>query len=258
MAHFGQGTTSINCPDISYLGVPTDITCITSVPFTTVEYRRPSQVIFPQCSAPSLSCTSVEGYTASLHNNTYTTLTVRNVQPQHDGQWTCAVAGAAEISSEASCSLFIANVPQCQIRSDQNTDKLILHEELSLTVDIQEYYCSAQYTFLLLVGEDNVQLPISEPMNISTSTIANTTVNITASSLGGVRLAFRCHGEQQNLSCGGIKFINGKIRTITIIRYPFHCTHNESSRELYLFLYFPTFNFRLPKNDKGNTVTLMG
>ncbi|XP_067660751.1 uncharacterized protein [Haliotis asinina] len=204
MSPFGQGRTSINCPDISYLGVSTDITCITSVGFTILQYRSSGGGVFPQCSASS-SCTPVKGYTARSHNTTYSTLTVLNVQPTHRGKWTCADAGSR---SEASCSLFITNVPRCHIRSDQNTDSLALHEELSLTVDIQEYYCSTQYTFTLLVGDDNVQLPLSEPVTTSTSTTANTSVNITASSLGGVRLAFLCHSEQQILSCDGVKFLN--------------------------------------------------
>ncbi|XP_048254111.1 uncharacterized protein LOC124149690 [Haliotis rufescens] len=210
-AHSAQGTTSINCPGIAYLGDSAHITCTTSVPFTTLQYSRPIGGVFPQCSGSLSRCAPVAGYYASKTNNTHTDFKILSVQRTHAGSWTCADAGS---NSKESCDLSITNVPRCNIRSDKITDTLALSEDLALTVDIHEYYCSAQYSFTLLVGEINVQLQVSESVNKPTNKTVTTTLNVTASSLGGVQLLFLCYNEQQIFSCDGIKFINVLPRCI--------------------------------------------
>ncbi|XP_048253991.1 uncharacterized protein LOC124149700 [Haliotis rufescens] len=97
----------------------------------------------------------------------------------------------------SSCTLVVTKIPTCNITSNHRTDDIVLHEKLSLAVDIQGYHCSAAYNFSLQTG--TVAELLSNVVHGAT-----TSLDVTESHLGAVRLIFSCHTQQWNLTCGGV------------------------------------------------------
>ncbi|XP_071095941.1 uncharacterized protein [Haliotis cracherodii] len=203
VAQLSHCAAKMNCPELGYIGSEASITCIGAN--TTHAYSKPSGSTASTCGVTSQHCIDTGDDTGTVINATQTVLTISSVKQSDAGEWECTRGSE---STPSKCSMAVANVPRCSIGSDKNADTLALHEDLALTVDIQEYYCSAQYSFMLLVGEVIVQLPVSESVNKPTDKTATTIVNVTDKSLGVVQLVFRCHNVEQNLSCDGVKFIN--------------------------------------------------
>ncbi|XP_067678278.1 uncharacterized protein [Haliotis asinina] len=201
VVHLSLGAAELQCPQVGYVGSNAKLTCIGSS--NTHSYSKPVGSTASTCHMGLRKCIDSGDDKGEVINATHTTLTIPNVKQSDAGDWGCTVGGSATPSK---CTMAVANVPRCNISSYNNTDSLTLHEELTLTVDIQEYYCSAQYTFSLLYGNENAQLPISDSVNKPSNKTANINVNITASALGGIRLLFICHNTQKNVSCGGFKF----------------------------------------------------
>ncbi|XP_067678310.1 uncharacterized protein [Haliotis asinina] len=211
------GAAELQCPQVGYVGSNAKLTCIGSS--NTHSYSKPVGSTASTCHMGLRKCIDSGDDKGEVINATHTTLTIPNVKQSDAGDWGCTVGGSATPSK---CTMAVANVPRCNISSYNNTDSLTLHEELTLTVDIQEYYCSAQYTFSLLYGNENAQLPISDSVNKPSNKTANINVNITASALGGIRLLFICHNTQKNVSCGGFKFTKANNFTLLVgnVRLP--------------------------------------
>ncbi|XP_067678337.1 uncharacterized protein [Haliotis asinina] len=201
VVHLSLGVAELQCPQVGYVGSNAKLTCIGES--DTHAYSKPAGSTASTCDVGRRKCIDTGDDKGEVINATHTTLTIPKVKPSDAGEWGCTVGRS---DTRSMCTMAVANVPRCNISSYNNTDVLTLHEELTLTVDIQEYYCSAQYTFSLLYGNENAQLPISESVKKTTNKTANINVNITASALGGIRLLFGCHNTQQNVSCGGFKF----------------------------------------------------
>lgn len=103
----------------------------------------------------------------------------------------------------------VSEIPTCNITSNHRTDDIALHEQLSLAVDIQGYHCSAAFNFSLQTGT------VAELLS-NVVRGATTSLDVTESHLGAVRLIFSCHTQQWNLTCGGVtKLIKSEWFSVT-------------------------------------------
>ncbi|XP_071094566.1 uncharacterized protein [Haliotis cracherodii] len=196
-----QRTVRLLCPDISYLGVSAQLTCLTSEPFTNHIYAGPGNLKAPTCETSLSGCTTVKGFNASIINATHTDLRIVNVEQPHAGTWTCEDGASSE---SASCNLQVAKTPTCSITSQEDTDVLAQYQALTLTVDMQDYYCSKALTFSLQTGNVTTLLMEADSVASVTHNTSSVTLNVTDSHLGIVGLMFSCHNSQWNLTCDGV------------------------------------------------------
>ncbi|XP_048242957.1 uncharacterized protein LOC125375939 isoform X4 [Haliotis rufescens] len=206
---FIMSSTSLNyyttpefiCPDVSYIEESALMNCSTSTPYTALQYTGPRSTPGPQCIASLQLCTPIGGYNASIINQTHSSLRILTVEPHHAGQWTCADIPNGPL---ASCDVVITKTPTCSINSTEDTDVLALYQELSLTVDIRDYFCSAAFNFSLQTGNVSTLLLGAEHVANVTDNITAVTLNVTKSHLGIVGLIFSCHTKQRNTTCDGV------------------------------------------------------
>ncbi|XP_067676998.1 uncharacterized protein [Haliotis asinina] len=120
-------------------------------------------------------------------------------------QWSIECAGVTK---------FAPKEPECIITSDNDTEVLTLHEEVTLTVDVTAYYdirgsyCSADSNFTLQTGD------VSQLLHAGDQGLSPITFNVTETHLGGVRLLFNCQVQHWNLSCGGVTRLNNKRKPV--------------------------------------------
>ncbi|XP_067676912.1 uncharacterized protein [Haliotis asinina] len=120
-------------------------------------------------------------------------------------QWSIECAGVTK---------FAPKKPECNITSDNDTDALTLHEEVTLTVDVTAYYdiqgsyCSADSNFTLQTGD------VSQLLHAGDQGLSPITFNVTETHLGGVRLLFNCQVQHWNLSCGVVTRLNNKRKLV--------------------------------------------
>ncbi|XP_048242961.1 uncharacterized protein LOC125375940 [Haliotis rufescens] len=192
-------TAELTCPDLAYIEKSALINCLTSEPFTSLQYLGPGDFLGPQCS--STLCIDAEGYNASVTNTTSSSLGILNVQPRHAGQWKCNIL---QHGPSASCTLVITKTPICSITSKEDTNVLAQDQELTLTVGIQDYYCSTALNFSLQTGNVTTLLTKADSVASVTHNTSSVTLNVTDSHLGVVRLVFSCHHKQTSLTCDGV------------------------------------------------------
>ncbi|XP_048242935.1 uncharacterized protein LOC125375926 [Haliotis rufescens] len=210
--------------------------CSMSVPLVTLLYSGPGNVNAPQCIAENKYCTPVKGYNASVVNATYSRLRILSIQPYHAGRWTCKIIPDGP---SASCNLVTTKTPTCNISSDNDTDALAKYQELSLTVDIRDYFCSAISNFALQTGNVTTPLPIAEHVTRIISNITAATFNVTNSHLGIVGLIYNCHNKQWDITCHGVTELKTPTCSITSDKDTDRLVLNE---ELTLSVDFHAYN----------------
>ncbi|XP_046555313.1 uncharacterized protein LOC124264611 [Haliotis rubra] len=99
-------TTTLTCPDVTYLGGSAQLSCSTSSPYNILQYRGPNGSIAPQCHANMSLCSPVEGFNGIIINTTHTILKILKVQSRHEGLWTCLTGNTG---GSASCELRVKN-----------------------------------------------------------------------------------------------------------------------------------------------------
>ncbi|XP_071094563.1 uncharacterized protein [Haliotis cracherodii] len=202
-------TAELTCPDLAYIEKFAVINCLTSEPFTSLQYLGPGGFLGPQCS--STICIDADGYNASVTNKTSSSLRILNVQPGHAGQWKCNIL---QHGPSASCTLVIAKTPNCNITSKEDTDVLSQYQALTLTVDIQDYYCSTALNFSLQTGNVTTLLTKADFVANVTHNTSSVTLNVTDSHLGIVGLVFSCHNYKWNLTCEGVTKLETKTAAV--------------------------------------------
>ncbi|XP_071094570.1 uncharacterized protein [Haliotis cracherodii] len=208
-----MGTVRLICPDISYLDVSAQLTCLSSEPFTNHIHAGPGALKAPACEASLSGCTTVKGFNANIINATHTNLRILNVEQPHEGTWTCKDGASSE---SASCNLQVAKTPTCNITSKEDTDVLAQYQALTLTVDVRDYYCSTALTFSLQTGNVTTLLMEADSVASVSHDTSSVTLNVTDSNLGIVGLVFNCHNYMWNLTCEGVTKLVPKIPTCNI------------------------------------------
>ncbi|XP_048242990.1 uncharacterized protein LOC124150134 [Haliotis rufescens] len=197
--HVADSTVEIQCPEESYLNEPSSLTCSTSQAFSNIIYKAPSGNS-PQCS--QTGCTPVSGFQAVPINSSCTQLTILKVQQRHAGQWGCADGDNNFVYS----SLVVAERnPPCSITVD--TCPVLLHEKISLTVTIQNYYCSIAFKVSLRVGSVRETLSTGVHVTGPTNITAVKEINMTKEHFGDVQLEIICQ-KSRTISCGGVTVLH--------------------------------------------------
>ncbi|XP_071095409.1 uncharacterized protein [Haliotis cracherodii] len=200
--HVADSTVQIQVPEESYLNELTTLTCSTSQAFSNIIYKAPFGNS-PQCTVTA--CTSVSGFQAVPINSSCTELTILRVQQGHAGQWGCADADQNFVYSR----LVVAEKkPPCSITVD--TCPVLLYGKISVTVTIQNYYCSVASNVSLLVGSVRQTLSTAAQVTGPTDIIAIKEINMTKEHFGDVRLVLICQ-KSRTISCGGVTVLHGRI-----------------------------------------------
>ncbi|XP_067661318.1 uncharacterized protein [Haliotis asinina] len=115
---------------------------------------------------------------------------------------------------------LLKSPPTCNITSDLETDELELGEEVTLSVDIKNYYCIENAGFNLTTGRvEEVLLGGHEVDNVA-SVILNKTFITTKDTFGKVFVKFFCDNYDQDLVCGGIQELVKELPTTTLATTP--------------------------------------
>ncbi|XP_046544612.1 uncharacterized protein LOC124254803 isoform X1 [Haliotis rubra] len=110
----------------------------------------------------------------------------------------------------------VSETPTCSITSKEDTDVLVQYQDLALTVDVRDYYCSTANNVSLQTGDVTTLLMEADSVpNVSDNT-SSVTLNVTDSHLGTVGLAFTCYNSQRDLSCGGVNKLAPRTPTCDI------------------------------------------
>ncbi|XP_048258003.1 uncharacterized protein LOC124124272 isoform X2 [Haliotis rufescens] len=139
---------------------------------------------------------------------------------------------------------LLKSPPQCNISSDMDTNALEPGTNLTLTVDIQNYYCSQQAGFTLTTAAvTNILLQNQTMDNISDSALISSLI-VTADRFGDVSVNFMCGNNTETLTCGGIVKLSEAVPTTTTVgptsRAPSRSTASATSTEI-------------PNSSLGNT-----
>ncbi|XP_048242971.1 uncharacterized protein LOC125375945 [Haliotis rufescens] len=190
-------STILICPNLSYLETVVQLICTGGGILHS--YISPRGVEVAQCSLFGGPCDPSDA-PVTVINNTQTIFNIPSVQLKDVGTWSCKPGRGAP----GTCNLTAAKKPTCSIISQEDTDVLAQCQELTLTVDIQDYYCSTAFTFSLQTGNVTTLLMEADSVASVTHNTSSVTLNVTDSHLGVVRLMFSCHNSQWNLTCNGV------------------------------------------------------
>ncbi|XP_046552829.1 uncharacterized protein LOC124262390 [Haliotis rubra] len=111
---------------------------------------------------------------------------------------------------------LVKGPPTCNITSDVETDDLELGTEVTLSVDIRNYYCSEQAGFNLTTGRVEEVLHVGHEVDNVASEILNMTFNTTNERFGKVLVKFSCDNYDLDLVCDGIKELVKKLPTTSV------------------------------------------
>ncbi|XP_071095603.1 uncharacterized protein [Haliotis cracherodii] len=198
--HVADSTVEIQCPVESYLNETTSLTCSTSQAYSNIIYKAPTGNS-PQCS--QTGCTPVSGFQADIINSSCTQLTILSVQQRHAGQWGCA---DGDNNFEYSKLVVAEKNATCSITVD--TCPVLLHGKISLTVTIQNYYCSVASNVSLLVGSIRETLSTALHVTCPTNITSTKEINMTKAHFGNVQLELICKGKE-TIFCEGITSFPG-------------------------------------------------
>ncbi|XP_048257969.1 uncharacterized protein LOC124122847 isoform X4 [Haliotis rufescens] len=150
------------------------------------------------------SCSPVAGYSATM-NATHSTLTIHSVGVNDAGTWRIQDAINDTSAPQGVWEVMVSKTPECNISSDVDTDALELGTNLTVTVYINDYYCSQETGFNLTTGA--VMETLSTKHNVSDvqPDVINKTINIVLSRFGDVTVSFACDIMSSDLSCSGVK-----------------------------------------------------
>ncbi|XP_046545382.1 uncharacterized protein LOC124255494 isoform X2 [Haliotis rubra] len=149
------------------------------------------------------SCSAEAGYSATM-NATHTTLTIDSVGRNQSGTWTILDTGSNSSVASEVCHLVTAELPQCNISSDADTDALELGRKVTLSVETRGYFCSGGAGLDLTTGNITEVLLQNLTGNL-TDAVANTTFNISSDRLGEVKVTYQCDRRTWMLGCGGVQ-----------------------------------------------------
>ncbi|XP_046556742.1 uncharacterized protein LOC124265964 [Haliotis rubra] len=100
--------------------------------------------------------------------------------------------------------VLLSGIPQCSIRSDEDTDSLEPGTQLTLTVDITGYYCSVETGFDLTTGDVTEELGMRHTVSVVTDLTVNTNFSVDITRFGDVTLDFTCD-RSWPLNCNGVR-----------------------------------------------------
>ncbi|XP_067675081.1 uncharacterized protein [Haliotis asinina] len=167
------------------------------------KYTNPSGLEVAECQLSNGKCDSANA-SASVINKTQTVLSITHIKTTDAGEWTCT----SKRNVDSRCNLTVVKTPTCSITSKQDTNSLVQYQELSLTVDVRDYYCSTAHNISLQTGNVTTLLMKADSVPSVTDNTSSVTLNVTDSHLGKVGLVFRCDSSQWSVECAGVtKFV---------------------------------------------------
>ncbi|XP_071094808.1 uncharacterized protein [Haliotis cracherodii] len=149
------------------------------------------------------SCSPVAGYRATV-NDTHSTLTIHSVGMLDAGTWKIVDANVIGTIPVDVCQLRVAKLPQCNVSSDADPTALQPNTNLTLTVDIREYYCSQEAGFYLTTGNVTEMLMKNNVTDVS-DVITSSTFSVTPARLGDVTVSYTCDVNRWVLNCDGVR-----------------------------------------------------
>ncbi|XP_067675207.1 uncharacterized protein [Haliotis asinina] len=108
------------------------------------------------------------------------------------------------VADSVTLRLNVSETPTCSITSKQNTNSLVQYQDLFLTVDVRDYYCSTGHNISLQTGNVTTLLTDADSVPSVTDNSSSVTLNVTDSHLGKVGLVFRCDSSQWSIECAGV------------------------------------------------------
>ncbi|XP_071111365.1 mucin-5AC-like [Haliotis cracherodii] len=206
-------TTSPSLPTTD--AAPTDSTCPGGVGLLGTEYTiegdrskytgfiwvRPIDNRYVVTCNPG--CSPVAGYRASM-NDTHSTLTIDSVRVADVGTWKIVDATVVDAIPVDVCPLTTVKIPHCNISSDEDTDSLEPGAQLTLTVNITDYYCSREAGFDLTTGAVTEALTMKHNVSDVSDVTLNTTFNVDITRLGDVSMDYICD-RSWTLQCDGVQ-----------------------------------------------------
>ncbi|XP_067676966.1 uncharacterized protein [Haliotis asinina] len=162
-------------------------------------YTNPNGDVAAECGLKDRSC-DTQDVSASVINNTLSALNISRVETADAGEWSCT----AGTDGGGKCILTVVKTPTCSITSKQDTNSLVQYQDLSLTVDVRDYYCSTAHSISLQTGNVTTLLMEADSVPRVTDNTSLVTLNVTDSFLGKVALVFRCDSSQWSIECAGV------------------------------------------------------
>ncbi|XP_067678597.1 uncharacterized protein [Haliotis asinina] len=169
--------------------------------YTSFSWIDPSDTIVVVCE--DVCIPPGPGYSATL-NDTVSTLVIDSVKTTDVGNWFLLDANVEDAIKVEVCQLTAAGIPQCNISSDEDTNSLEPGTQLTLTVDIRSYYCSAEAGFDLTTGDVIEELTKRHNVSDETDLTINTTFIVDITRLGDVTMGFTCD-RIWSLTCSGVQ-----------------------------------------------------
>ncbi|XP_067678357.1 uncharacterized protein [Haliotis asinina] len=160
---FFQGAVEIVCPNAAYLDSTVNLTCIGTG--RTHSFIQPKGGVVTTCNMNSSQC--LPAAMVTIHNSSYSVLTVPMVNLSQAGWWECSVG---DIVSR--CLLTVAKIPSCTLLNYRSTPET--------TVRVQYYYCSESIELHLKFGS-LTRLLLNTTRTNTTVDIWETTVNVPTS-----------------------------------------------------------------------------
>ncbi|XP_067676925.1 uncharacterized protein [Haliotis asinina] len=185
------------CSHSNYLGSSGQLICVGASLLHV--YNNPSGISVAECNLSNGSC-KTQNVSASVINSTHSVLNISRVETTDAGEWFCTTG----IDGGGNCILTVVKTPTCSITSKQNTNSLVQYQDLSLTVDVRDYYCSTGHSISLQTGNVTTLLTEVDAVPSVTDKTSSVTLNVTDSHLGKVGLVFRCDSSQLSIECAGV------------------------------------------------------
>ncbi|XP_067675693.1 uncharacterized protein [Haliotis asinina] len=173
-------------------------------------YTNPNGDVAAECGLKDRSC-DTQDVSASVINNTLSALNISRVETTDAGEWSCT----AGLHGGGKCILTVVKTPTCSITSKQDTNSLVQYQDLSLTVDVRDYYCSTAHSISLQTGNVTTLLMEADSVPSVTDNTSLVTLNVTDSFLGKVALVFRCDRSQWSIECAGVSEVKTPACNIT-------------------------------------------
>ncbi|XP_067678559.1 uncharacterized protein [Haliotis asinina] len=123
-----------------------------------------------------------------------------------DRNWTVRCNGVQRL---------LKSPPHCNITSDTDTSTLDPGTNITLTVDLRNYYCSQQAGFTLTTGVITETLLGNQTMDNVTDIVLPHSLNVTSDHFGDVTVTFTCDSVPRPLDCDGVDKLSGATPSTT-------------------------------------------
>ena len=102
--------------------------------------------------------------------------------------------------------MCIPDLPSCNITSQLDTDHLKLEEQLSLSLSVNNFYCSGNAGISLNTGNTHVDVNRSVPVTPGVTNNATfvSTFSVSESHFGFLYMTFYCGNDSWDLTCSGV------------------------------------------------------